>query len=84
MRVADLATELAAENDLVLVDVRSADDYTEGTITGAINIRIEELAQHLDLLPDQSANIVVFCASGHRSAIAMVGQICSATPTSAA
>lgn len=71
VRVADLATELAANPDLLLVDVRTADEYAEGFIAGALNIPLQELAQHLDLLPDLDANIVIYCGSGHRSAIAM-------------
>ncbi|MBP6297898.1 MAG: hypothetical protein KA401_01015 [Anaerolineae bacterium] len=71
VRVDDLATELAAENDLLLVDVRTADEYTEGFIAGAINIPLQELTQHLDLLPALDRSIVVYCGSGHRSAIAM-------------
>lgn len=71
VRVDDLVAELAADTDLVLVDVRTADEYTEGFIEGAINIPLQELPQHLDLLPDLNQNIVVYCGSGHRSAIAM-------------
>lgn len=71
VRPADLAAELAVENDLVLVDVRSSDEYAEGFIEGAINIPLQELTAHLDMLPDLDANIVVYCGSGHRSALAM-------------
>ncbi|MBK8034340.1 MAG: rhodanese-like domain-containing protein [Chloroflexi bacterium] len=71
VRVADLATELAAENDLLLVDVRTADEFAEGFIAGAINIPLGELTQHLDLLPNLDQPMVVYCGSGHRSAIAM-------------
>lgn len=71
VRVADLAAELTPASDVVLVDVRTADEYAEGFIAGALNIPLQELAQHLDLLPDLDANIVIYCGSGHRSAIAM-------------
>lgn len=70
MRVADLETEMAAGADLLLVDVRPLDEYSESHIEGAINIPIQELVGSLDLLP-QDANIVIYCGSGHRSALAV-------------
>lgn len=71
VRVDDLAAELASSPDVVLVDVRTADEYAEGFIPGAISIPLQELPQHLDMLPNLDQNIVVYCGSGHRSAIAM-------------
>jgi rhodanese-related sulfurtransferase len=71
VKVADLEAELKTANKPFLVDVRTADEYAEGFIEGAINIPIQELTKHLDLLPDLNQNIVVYCGSGHRSAIAM-------------
>lgn len=72
IRVPDVATAIAENPDLVLVDVRTADEYAEGHFEGAINIPLGELTDHLDLLPDQSADIIVYCGSGHRSALGMM------------
>jgi rhodanese-related sulfurtransferase len=71
VRVDDLVAELSASNDIMLVDVRTADEYAEGFIEGAVNIPLHELTQQLSLLPDLDQNIVVYCGSGHRSALAM-------------
>lgn len=71
LSAADLNSEITAGDQLLLVDVRTVDEYAEGFIAGAINIPLNELAQHLDMLPDLDQNIVVYCGSGHRSAIAM-------------
>jgi rhodanese-related sulfurtransferase len=71
VRVDDLVTELSTSPDLLLVDVRTADEYAEGFIEGAVNIPLHELTQQLNLLPDLNQNIVVYCGSGHRSALAM-------------
>ena len=71
VRVEDLAAELASDTVPVLVDVRTPDEYAEGFIAGAVNIPLQELPKHLDLLPDLNQNLVVYCGSGHRSAIAM-------------
>lgn len=68
---ADLSAELNSGAELMLVDVRTTDEYSEGFIEGAVNIPLNELTQHLDLLPSLDQNIVVYCGSGHRSAIAM-------------
>jgi rhodanese-related sulfurtransferase len=72
MRIADLKAELDANTPLTLVDVRSADEFVEGFIPGAINIPYNEVTKHLDLLPDLNAPIVVYCGSGHRSAMIMM------------
>lgn len=72
IQVADLSVEILENPDLVLIDVRQPDDYAEAHIEGAINIPITELTDHLDLLPNQDADIVVYCGSGHRSVLGMV------------
>lgn len=66
-----LAEELEGDDAPFLLDVRTVDEYTESHIEGAINIPLQEVTQNLDLLPEQDANIVVYCGSGHRSALAM-------------
>lgn len=71
LRVSDLEAELAAGGDLFLMDVRSPDEYAEGHIEGAVNIPMNTVADSLALLPNLDANIVVYCGSGHRSAIVM-------------
>lgn len=59
------ARHLVAEG-AVLVDVRSAFEYAMNHLDGAINIPVEELASRTSEL-DPSAEIVVYCLSGHRS-----------------
>lgn len=71
LRTADFKAELEGDAELTIVDVRTADEYTEGHVAGAFNIPLNELTDHLNLLPNLDANIVIYCGSGHRSAIAM-------------
>lgn len=72
VRVPDVEAAVASDDVPVLLDVRTVDEYTEGHIEGAINIPLQELTANLDQLPDLEADIVVYCGSGHRSALAMV------------
>lgn len=71
VRVGDVEEAVASDDVPVLLDVRTVDEYTEGHIEGAINIPLNELTANLDLLPDLEAEIIVYCGSGHRSAVAM-------------
>ena len=71
VRVPDLAAELESGADLLLVDVRTADEYAEGHIEGAINVPMNEIMGRLDMLPDLNQNIAIYCGSGHRSALVM-------------
>lgn len=67
-----LLIELAEDKPPFLLDVRSAEELQEsGHIEGATNIPLNELAQHLDLLPSFDTPIVAYCGSGWRATIAM-------------
>jgi len=67
-----LLVELAEDKPPFLLDVRTAEEVAEGGyIEGATNIPLNELAQHLDLLPSFDTPIVAYCGSGWRATIAM-------------
>jgi hydroxyacylglutathione hydrolase len=72
-RVVDLG-ELAAEfnrsgdGDLVILDVRRADEHRSRHIRGANNIPVHELADRVGDLP--GGEIWVHCATGYRASIA--------------
>jgi phage shock protein E len=53
-----------------LLDVRSPKEFGGGHINGAINIPVQELARRTDDLGDKNGQIVVYCQSGGRSAMA--------------
>jgi rhodanese-related sulfurtransferase len=62
------------ENDpsAVLVDVRTASEYAEIRIDGALLLPLNEITlRALDVLPDKNATIIVYCRSGNRSAQAV-------------
>jgi rhodanese-related sulfurtransferase len=63
---------LASDTPPFLLDVRTAPELEErGHITGAVNIPLQELTQHIDLLPDFDTPMVIYCGSGWRATIAM-------------
>jgi phage shock protein E len=65
-----LAELLADEaSKILLLDVRTAEEYAEGHIPGAVLIPYDELAVNFKE-PDKGRPIVVYCRSGRRSAIA--------------
>ena len=63
------ARALVAEGAL-LVDVRSEGEHAGGAIEGSINIPIQELSGRMAELGDKDGEIVVYCQSGGRSAMA--------------
>ena len=75
MLKADKSAEaLAADPAPFLIDVRSAEEWkNEGYIKGAVNIPLPEFFASLDKLPAKDAPIFVYCGSGHRGAMAMMG-----------
>ena len=59
----------AIKNNAYLVDVRSKMEFSMGTVPGAVNIPVEDIANHIAALKKKE-NIVVFCRSGSRSGMA--------------
>lgn len=54
----------------VLLDVRTPEEFRDGHLDGALNVPVSELEAHLDELP-AGRPLVVYCASGRRSARAV-------------
>ena len=56
-------------NDIIILDVRTEEEYNSGHIPNAILIPNETITDKMpDLLPDLDAEILVYCRSGNRSA----------------
>lgn len=61
-----------ADRSLVVLDVRTPDEYAAGHVPGALNIPHTELAARIGELADAKArDIVVYCRTGKRSAQAL-------------
>jgi len=57
--------------EVVLLDVREADEYEQGAIPGAVHLPRGFLEFQVEgRIPDKSAHVVVYCAAGVRSAFA--------------
>lgn len=55
----------------VLVDVRSPGEFAGGHLQGALNVPLDQLQHRLPAeLPDRQADLLLYCASGARSAFA--------------
>ncbi len=52
--------------DAFLVDVRSREEFNEGSVKGAVNIPLDSIQQNIATFKNKK-NIVVFCRSGMRS-----------------
>ncbi|WP_042423218.1 rhodanese-like domain-containing protein [Comamonas granuli] len=55
-----------------LVDVRSLGEYQSGHVDGAVHLPLERLLDDAPaLLPDRSAELLLYCLSGARSQMAV-------------
>lgn len=59
------------QEDYILLDVRSQEEYDEGHIEGAIVIPDTEISDRAEAeLTDKESTILVYCRSGRRSKLA--------------
>ena len=63
--------KMDSDDSIILVDVRTPEEYREGHIPGAILLPVSDIeAKAESELPDKSAAYIVYCRSGSRSAAA--------------
>jgi phage shock protein E len=64
----EAVTMLEEETGYTILDVRTAEEYSEKHIPGAINIANESIGtEDIPELPDKDQLILVYCRSGNRS-----------------
>ena len=68
----DQAQEMMkTEKDNVILDVRTAGEYAEGHIPGAVNLPLDQIGSgDIASLPEKDQLVMVYCRSGNRSAAA--------------
>lgn len=64
------AKQILDNEQVLLLDVRTDEEFVTGHIPNAINIPVDELEERLDELQDKNKIILVYCKSGTRSVIA--------------
>lgn len=65
------AHEMMESSSVTVLDVRTSSEYNAGHINDALLIPYTEIDEKASsMLPDKDATILVYCRSGHRSAIA--------------
>ncbi len=58
---------LRNNENAVILDIRSREDYCKSRIPGSINIPLEELGKHYRIINDPDATIIIMCREGIRS-----------------
>lgn len=66
----DEAMEIYEREDVLLIDVRTPDEYKEKHINGAINIPIYEIDNMKNEIVDKDKIILIYCKTGKRSKMA--------------
>jgi len=68
----EVNTQRKVRPNLFILDVRTPGEVEEGKIPGATAVRLSDLAQNLDKLPDdKDTTIYVYCKGGTRAAYAV-------------
>ncbi|RRD88684.1 rhodanese-like domain-containing protein [Conchiformibius steedae] len=66
------AASVVAPKQVLLIDVRSPEEFAAGHLDGAINIPHEQIAEQIArFTQDKNAEIQLYCRSGRRSGVAL-------------
>lgn len=67
----DAKARLDSEEGIILVDVRTPEEFRDGHIPEAILLPVDEIAANAEtVIPDKAATYFIYCRSGNRSATA--------------
>ena len=59
--------EIIKNNKGTIVDVRTHSEFMGGSVSGAVNIPLNEVPHRIDELKQMKAPLILCCASGNRS-----------------
>lgn len=68
--IAKKKVRLALSNGALVIDVRTPSEYSSGHYDGSVNIPVDKMESNLKKIGTKERTIVVYCASGSRSAAA--------------
>lgn len=64
------ALKQAFQNNALIIDVRSVEEFREGHIKGSCNIPLQDLSKKMDWIKNQKKQVITVCKSGARSSLA--------------
>ena len=68
MSTSDAVALMESEDDYIILDVRTAEEFAQGRIPEAVNIPVETIGnEEITALPDKGQLILIYCRSGNRS-----------------
>lgn len=68
LSVDEAKARMSSGDPIIIVDVRTPEEVSQGYIVDAINLPLDRIAQDAaTVLPDKNAEILVYCRSGNRS-----------------
>ncbi len=66
----EILINVNSNEEYLLLDSRTVEEYEKGTIPGAINYPLDELRQHVDYIKSLDKKVVIFCQKGLRGYLA--------------
>ena len=69
LKIANWDGEVKADKSDVIIDVRTSEEFSNGSIVGAINIPIDELRSRMNEIPKEN-KVYIFCQIGLRGYLA--------------
>ncbi len=71
IELAELQQRLASQANIFLVDVREKEEHQQGSVSWAIHLSKGVIERDIEkTIPDKTAEIVLYCGGGSRSALA--------------
>ena len=69
LNAGDFANRLKQQPDLVLLDVRTPSEYTEGHLPKSVNVDVlaPDFEQRAEAVLGKQRSVALYCRSGHRS-----------------
>ena len=74
--VSDVKAKMDQDDDFILIDVREESEFARSHLPNARHIGRGVLeAKIIQMIPDKSAELVLYCGGGYRSALAAENQV---------
>jgi len=72
VEVKDLADVIKSKKDIIILDVRTPQEFAREKISGSINLPMDQVARKVEnIIPNKDKVIYTYCMSGSRSVFAV-------------